>query len=328
MQRRSRDFTVGIFGGEEPPVSRRHVAPHVVEDTAGDSFEKRLARDLKCFEISHGQLRLVIKHFFEMRHVPVGIDRVTVKSAADVIVHSARRHFAQGEQIHLERVLAPRGLRFTRVHPSEEVERDRPRKFRRDTEAAFVCVVAARDLLICRFQRRRPQLHRRSPASRFRLSQRGDDLRPLLRDSVVVLLPRERDSLEDFRESGLAIAVRGREISATDKRLQLRREPDAHGPTAAAGRRLDEGHVNAINIRPFFAVDFDVHKLPVHDRGHIGVFERFVRHDMTPMAGRITDREKDRLVFLARFRERFFAPRKPIDRIAGVLEKVRRLLAT
>src|SRR5205823_11207352 len=37
LRRRSRDFTVGIFGGEEPPVSRRHVAPHVVEDTAGDS---------------------------------------------------------------------------------------------------------------------------------------------------------------------------------------------------------------------------------------------------------------------------------------------------
>ena len=42
------------------------------------------------------------------------------------------------------------------------------------------------------------------------------------------------------------------------------------------------------------------------------------------MAGGITDREEDRFVFRARFRESLFAPGKPIDRIVRVLEEVRR----
>ena len=40
----------------------------------GDGFEERVARNLKRFQISDGQLRLVVEHFFEMRHVPVTID--------------------------------------------------------------------------------------------------------------------------------------------------------------------------------------------------------------------------------------------------------------
>ena len=59
-------------------------------------------------------------------------------------------------------------------------------------------------------------------------------------------------------------------------------------------------------------------------RGHFFVLERFVRHDMAPVTGGITDREKDRFVFATRFGESFFAPRIPIDRIMRVLKKVRR----
>ena len=38
-----RNFTVGIFGGEESAVLRRHVAPDVIENIARDFFEERLA---------------------------------------------------------------------------------------------------------------------------------------------------------------------------------------------------------------------------------------------------------------------------------------------
>ena len=47
---------------------------------------------------------------------------------------------------------------------------------------------------------------------------------------------------------------------------------------------------------------------------------------MAPVTRGIADREKDRLVLPARLRERFFAPRIPIDRIVRVLKKVWRLL--
>jgi hypothetical protein len=89
---------------------------------------------------------------------------------------------------------------------------------------------------------------------------------------------------------------------------------------------LHKRHVNAINIGALFPVHFDVHKFAVHDRGHVFVFERFVRHDMAPVTGGITNRKKDRFVFPARPRERFFPPWIPINRVMRVLKKIRRLL--
>jgi hypothetical protein len=61
---------------------------------------------LESFEIGDGKLRLVVEHFFEMRHVPVAIDRITVEAAAQMVVHATRRHFAEREEIHLERMSA------------------------------------------------------------------------------------------------------------------------------------------------------------------------------------------------------------------------------
>ena len=52
------------------------------------------------------------------------------------------------------------------------------------------------------------------------------------------------------------------------------------------------------------------------------ILERFVRHDVAPVTGGITDREKNRLVFLARFCECLFAPRIPLDRILRVLKEI------
>ncbi len=50
-----------------------------------------------------------------MRHVPEGIDRVAVKAAAEMIVHSAGRHFAERKKIHLERMLAAALIRAPRA---------------------------------------------------------------------------------------------------------------------------------------------------------------------------------------------------------------------
>ena len=49
-------------------------------------------------------------------------------------------------------------------------------------------------------------------------------------------------------------------------------------------------------------------------------------HDMAPVTRGIADREKDRFVLPARFREGFFAPWIPVHRVVSVLEKVWRLL--
>ena len=134
------------------------------------------------------------------------------------------------------------------------------------------------------------------------------------------------DALQDFGEAGLPVAILRRKIGAAEERLQVGREPDAHRPAAAAGRRLHEGHVDAVDVGPLFAVDFDVDEMLVHHRGDGRDLEFFALHHVAPMAGGIADREKDRLVLLARFRERFLAPRIPVDGVVRVLEKVGRFL--
>src|SRR6476659_7782904 len=58
--------TVGIFGGKKATALRRHVATNVIKSVARDAFEERVARNLKCLEISGGELCLVVEHFLEV----------------------------------------------------------------------------------------------------------------------------------------------------------------------------------------------------------------------------------------------------------------------
>src|ERR1700736_2254124 len=106
----------------------------------------------------------------------------------------------------------------------------------------------------------------------------------------MVLFPSGRDAFENFCKTRLTVSILRRKISSADEGLQIGREPDTHRPTAAARRRLNEDHINAIDVGPFFAIDFDVHELAIHDRGRLFVFERLVRHYMAPVTSRVTDR--------------------------------------
>src|SRR5439155_7379924 len=78
-----------------------------------------------------------------------------------------------------------------------------------------------------------------------------------------------------------------------------------------------------IEVGPFLAVDLDVDKQLIHQRGDALVLEGFVRHHVAPVTGGIPDRKEDRLVLGLRAGERLFAPRVPVDRIARVLEEIR-----
>src|SRR6266480_2710384 len=94
IDRPNSNRAVRIFGGVEAARGRSHVAPDVIKNVAGGCGELCFARDLKSVEISASQLRLIVKHFLEMRHVPVGVDRIPVKSTTDMIVYSTSRHLS------------------------------------------------------------------------------------------------------------------------------------------------------------------------------------------------------------------------------------------
>ena len=108
----------------------------------------RIARDLKRIEIGDGELRLIVEHFLEMRHVPITIDRVAMKTATEMIVHPAGSHFAQREQRHFEGMFSGFALRIARIKSGEEIERHWSRKLWSVTEAAFLRVVTTVNLLV------------------------------------------------------------------------------------------------------------------------------------------------------------------------------------
>ncbi len=82
-------------------------------------------------------------------------------------------------------------------------------------------------------------------------------------------------------------------------------------------------HVDLVDVRPFFAIDFDVDEQLVHDAGGAVVLEAFVRHHVAPVTGGVADGKQDRLAALLCIRQRFGSPRPPIDRIVFVLKEIR-----
>ena len=98
-------FAVGVFSGIESAFRMRHIAQHVADDVARDVGKPRVATGQIGVEIEVHQLRVVIEHFFEMRHEPLSIDRVTMEAAADLVMQTARGHPLTGVQHHADRLV-------------------------------------------------------------------------------------------------------------------------------------------------------------------------------------------------------------------------------
>ena len=128
---RGRCDRIGIFRGEKSATWRGHIALDIIKNIPRDRFKYRFTRNLKSLQICDRQLRLVIKHFFEMRNVPVTVDRVTMKPTAEMIVNSTGCHFAQGKQAHPQRLFRFRIGTIAGINTEQEVKRHRTRKFRR-----------------------------------------------------------------------------------------------------------------------------------------------------------------------------------------------------
>ena len=134
--------------------------------------------------------------------------------------------------------------------------------------------------------------------------------------------PRAGKGGQHLGEAGSAIRVFGRKIGAAVERLEVRRQPDAHGPAAAVRQRLDISHVDAVDVGPLLAVNLDRHEVHVQQPRDRFVFKRLVRHHVTPMAGRVTHRKEDRLVLAPRFGKGPLAPRIPVHGIVRMLDEI------
>ncbi len=85
---------------------------------------------------------------------------------------------------------------------------------------------------------------------------------------------------------------------------------------------MQSAHVDRVDVRPLFAIDFDVDEQLVHDVGGGLVLEALVRHHVAPVASRVADGKQDRLVLGARFGQRLGTPGPPVHRVVLMLEKI------
>ena len=131
------------------------------------------------------------------------------------------------------------------------------------------------------------------------------------------------DGHEQLREGRHPMPRLGWEVGAPEERLALGGEEGSERPAALAGQGHDRVHVDGVHVRPLLAIDLDVDEALVHERRRVRILEGLVRHHVAPVAGRIADREEDRLVLLPRARERLLAPRVPVDGVVGVLQEIR-----
>ena len=97
---------------------------------------------------------------------------------------------------------------------------------------------------------------------------------------------------------------------------------DRQRPASTARHHLADRHVDGINIRPFFAVHFDVDKRLIHQTGYTSIFERLMLHHVAPVAGGVADGQEDGLILDASRLESFVGPRPPGHRIVFMLKEV------
>ena len=265
-----------------------------------------------------GQQRIVVEHLLEMRNQPERVGRVARKPAAQLIVDSAICHPVESDPDHREgrRVSAPA------PRPKQELEGHRSRKLGSPAEAAVDRVEArgqlpdgALELL---------------PAG---IGPAGGDcelVAQVIREQLCLRLDlgaprvvRIGHRFKDPREARQPMTVVGRKVGAAEEGRQVGGQEDAHRPAAAAGHRLDRGHVHVIEVGALFAIDLDRNELAVEERRGRLVLEGLPLHDVAPVARRVADREKDRSIVLARCRQRLGTPRVPVDRVVRVLQEVR-----
>src|SRR5262245_17985743 len=85
---------------------------------------------------------------------------------------------------------------------------------------------------------------------------------------------------------------------------------------------MQRRHVDLIDVGAFLAVHFDVDEEIVHHLCGWRVLEALVRHDVTPMAGGVADREQDWLVGALCLGKRLGSPWPPVDGVVLVLQQI------
>jgi hypothetical protein len=131
-----------------------------------------------------------------------------------------------------------------------------------------------------------------------------------------------RDVLQHVDERRPAVHGDLRKVGAAPKRARVAVEEHGQRPAALLPDAVQGAHVDGVDVRALLAVDLDVHEVIVHHPSRHLVLEALVRHHVAPVAGRVADREQDRLAGPLGLGQGLGAPGPPVHRVVAVLEKV------
>ena len=240
-----------------------------------------------------------------------------MEPAADLIVDAAQRHLFEREPRHVQRLLVAAAL----PHAQQEARVQAAGELGRAPHAALLGIERLRSLL----ERAVEDVRAGQPGGGRggqALPHRARDAGGVLLDPGTLLAVDARQLEEQAAEPDprAAVAVARREISAGEEGPKVRGEKHAHRPAAVLGEELHRLHVDAVHVRPLLAVDLDADEALVEEARDLEIVERLLLHHVAPVAGRVADGEKHRLVRAPRGLECLLAPRAKVDRIVRVLQ--------
>ena len=311
-------FAVGIERRIEAAFRRGHLTTDPFDGLDRDATNLSISCCLPQVCAESGEQRVVVQHLLEVWNQPLFIHRVTRESAADLIVDSAAGHFAERGRYHLQRVVCICALPIAQ----KKIEHHRRGKLRSAAKAAVFGVIALCQRSVNGVEHLASEASTAPRAGEVGLVDLSQLLRTL-RDAVPSFRVGIAYRLENFAKRRYAVSVVGRKVSPAVERTSIGQQEHRHRPAAVAGHRLHGLHVDAVDVRPFFAIHFDVDEAVVHEASGLVVLEGLVRHHVAPVTGGVADAQEDRFVFLLGPLERLSSPRVPINRILGVLEQVR-----
>src|SRR3982751_3556039 len=116
-----------------------HLAHDVIQNAFDGIACQLLFAYLEVVQIKSCEQGIVIEHLFKVRYEPFGISGVTMKTAAELIVHAAVRHLVAGVADDFERFTITRA----RMSAQQEFEGHGRRKLGSAAEAAVYRIVTS-----------------------------------------------------------------------------------------------------------------------------------------------------------------------------------------
>ncbi len=232
-----------------------------------------------------------------MRNVPGLIRAVTAKAAAQLIVDTALRHFLQScvairnvSPLPVGKIPAQAEFQFRwmkefwRIAKSP-IHRDRIGSSARQALSFNGLVESSGDAGL---------FGRQHVGERF---QQRNALPLDFGPSRVISF---RNSRQQIEKAWQTMARCFRKIRPAEEWLLIRSQKQGQRPAAGAlGEHVECRLIDLVEIGAFFAIHLDIDEMLVHHRGNFRIFETLVRHDVAPVAGRVTDGKQNRLILRA-----------------------------